>query len=288
MPNLDFARATAIDLLQTYDVFLLDAYGILVNTAGAIPHAARFLAEIEARGKTYLVVTNDAVRLPETASRFYAERGLDIAPERILTAGLCLPDVFADLQLQGRRCAVVGSNDTFEYVRRAAGVAIPPEPDFDADAVVVGSDAGLSTIQVFNDLLSSIHRLLAQGRKLQLILANTDVIYPRGNDRFGVTSGGVAWLLEHSLGLLHPTLRPTFVRVGKPSRIIFSKALQMTKDLGRVVMLGDQLATDIVGARAIGIDSALVLTGLTRSVDVQVDDPEVCPTWVVSDLSCLP
>jgi ribonucleotide monophosphatase NagD (HAD superfamily) len=65
-----------------------------------------------------------------------------------------------------------------------------------------------------------------------------------------------------------------FVRLGKPHPAIFEEALRRsgTRDM---VMLGDQLETDIRGARDFGLDSALVEGGVTASTDTA----GIRPTW---------
>ncbi len=274
----------ASELLEKYEVFFLDAYGVLIDSTNALPFAPQFLEALTARGKTYLVVTNDSVRLPETAAQFYSDKGIVVPAAKIISAGLCLEDLFRDQGLMGKRCAVAGSVDTFEYVRRAGGHPVAIDPDFDADVVIVGSDAGLSTIKVFNDLLSSIHRLIESGQPPKLVLPNTDIVYPKGGQKFGVTSGAVAGLLEQALRVLHPAQLPTFLRLGKPNRPLFERALAAVAHRGPAIMIGDQIATDIVGSNRAGLDSALLLTGLTRALPAPIGPPEERPTWVLPSL----
>ncbi len=287
-PSVAPPITTANELLEKYEVFFLDAYGVLIDGASSLPFASQFLNELNARGKTYLVVTNDSVRLPETAARFYAEKGVVVPSEKILSAGRCLEDLFRQQGLINKKCAVAGSVDTHEYVRRAGGLPIAIDPDFDAPAVVVGSDAGLATVQTFNDLLSSIHRLIELARPPLLILPNSDIIYPRGGQKFGITSGAIADLLEHALRVLHPAQPPTFLRIGKPNRPLFDRALAEVGAKGPAIMLGDQIATDILGANRAGIDSALLLTGLTRELPSKFAHADERPTWILPSLQLHP
>jgi ribonucleotide monophosphatase NagD (HAD superfamily) len=53
--------------------------------------------------------------------------------------------------------------------------------------------------------------------------------------------------------------------------------------LDRIVMLGDQLGTDVRGARDFGIDSVLLATGLTR-VEPTMAGSDVLPTWILDRL----
>ena len=59
------APISARVLIDTYDAFLIDAYGVLVDGTRALPGAAAFIEAIERAGKDYLVVTNDASRSRE-------------------------------------------------------------------------------------------------------------------------------------------------------------------------------------------------------------------------------
>jgi FMN phosphatase YigB (HAD superfamily) len=77
-----------------------------------------------------------------------------------------------------------------------------------------------------------------------------------------------------------------FDRLGKPEPHLFARA---SKLLGiapdRLVMIGDQLETDVAGARAAGCDAAL-LAGISRWRDENsTHDPQaVAPTWLLDKL----
>jgi glycerol 3-phosphatase-2 len=74
--------------------------------------------------------------------------------------------------------------------------------------------------------------------------------------------------------------------VGKHSPAAYEVALDVL-GLGadRVLMIGDRLDTDIAGAQAAGLDSALVLTGVSTLADV--DRCGIRPTWVARSFADL-
>ena len=84
------ARITVEDLLQRYDGFLVDAYGVLVDSSGPRPGAREFIASLNARGHDWLIVTNDASRLPETIATRLSGFGMDVPEHRILSSGQLL------------------------------------------------------------------------------------------------------------------------------------------------------------------------------------------------------
>src|SRR5687768_17125469 len=102
----EVATTTVEFLLETYDVFFLDAYGVLVTSNGALPGAAGFLAELDRRKKNYWLLSNDASRSVGTSWRRYTGFGLPLRADRILTSGDLLPKYFRQNNLVGARCLV--------------------------------------------------------------------------------------------------------------------------------------------------------------------------------------
>jgi HAD superfamily hydrolase (TIGR01459 family) len=275
---------TTIDaLLARYEVFLLDAYGVLVSSGGALPGAAAFLERLATAGKQALIVSNDASRLPATSATRYQGFGLPVAAEQILTSGLLLRDHFAAAGLAGARCIVLGTDDSETYVREAGGV-VAPFTDDSASVVVVADDDGYPLLETVNEVVTVLLRRLARGHVTNLILPNPDLIFPRGADAFGITAGAIAATLEAVLRLRDPAASHRFVPLGKPNRPMFDAALRRfpAVDPRRMVMLGDQLGTDILGAHRVGLDSVLVETGVARFS--QLDTSEVRPTYTLAGL----
>ncbi len=272
----DVAEITLGELLERYDVLLLDAYGVLMETAGALPGAAEALTEVERAGRDVVVLTNDASRLPETTAERYRRMGLRVPAERILTSGSILPRWFEEEDLVGATCAVLGPEDSFEYVQRAGGRPTPLS--WDPEVIALCDEDGYDLLSTLDELLSVLFRRVDAGAPPRLVLPNPDLVYPKGGGEFGITAGGLAAPLEAALRQRYPgrtDLR--FARLGKPFRPIYSEALEALGDL-RAVMVGDQLGTDIRGARDAGLDTVLVGSGLTPWRD-DLELGEVVPTF---------
>jgi HAD superfamily hydrolase (TIGR01459 family) len=273
---------TSIDaLVETYDGFLIDAYGVLVDKNRAMPGAPEFLARLDAAGRPWLVVTNSASRLPETLSAELAAFGLAVAPERFLTSGSLLQEHFQEQGSAGSSCVVLGPEDSRIYVERAGGRVVALDEDTDAEVLIVADQKGVRCLQDMDFAVSLMLRRMDVGRPLRLLLCNPDLIYPVGPGRFGFTSGGLAAMLEAVAHERYPGEANGFIRLGKPYRPIFSAALRR---LGatRPLMIGDQLGTDILGALRSGIDSVLVGTGLAPRSDSRTWP--VRPTWYLPSL----
>ncbi len=272
------------DLIGNYELFLLDAYGVLVNSAGALPFAEEFIRSLDASRTPYYIVTNDVSRLPETAAAFYQSLGLKIPVERVLTAGLAIAPALQAITVGQPtsgllRCAVLGTNDTHEYVRRAGAQIIPISDQAEFDALVIGDDSGFDTLPTLNQLLSSLNRMIELKKPFKLLLANPDLLYPRGETRFGFTSGTLARILEIGLEQLRPELDLKFEVLGKPNSTLFKMGIARAEtelgrkvELNRTVMFGDQLHTDVRGAHDAGIHAALLMTGITLTQTTALHD----------------
>jgi HAD superfamily hydrolase (TIGR01450 family) len=283
MPASTIPRATLPLLIERYACLLLDAYGVLVTHDGPLPGAETAIRHLNALGHPYFILTNDASRSPQTSSRRYTGMGLPIPAERIISSGLALTPYFEAQGLRGSRCLVLGTEDSKHYVRDAGGVPVSLGDGVDADLVVVCDECGYSFLEMLDETLSFLYRKLDAGETPRLILANPDLLYPAADRRYGFTGGAVALLLEEALRLRYPRREDlAFVRLGKPFTPMFEEAFRRsgTRDM---VMVGDQPRTDIRGARAFGIDSALITTGVTRIEHGAFDDDR--PTWILESLS---
>ena len=269
---------TVKDLIGRYEAVLIDAYGVLVNQQGALPGANAFLSSLEAANKPYFVLTNDASRLPETIVRRFKTLGLSITVEHVVTSGQLLVEHFERNGLKGKRCVVLGSADSVAYAERAGGRPVPATEDADAEVLVVCDDSGFEPfLETLDAALSMAMRRIDHNLPMHLVLCNPDLIYPKGPDSYGFTSGSIALLIESAIRMRHThDAVPQFAKLGKPYAPIFEAAARRA-GTRKLVLLGDQLATDIRGAADFGIDSVLVGTGLTHIKPDTVLDPD--PTW---------
>jgi len=260
---MNVREVTIDELVERYPALLFDAYGVLSYSVGLLPGAAELIDRLNRIGKPYFVLTNDASTLPERRAERYRKQGMDIEPWRIITSGSLLTGYFARRGLCGARCAVLGTEDSAEYVRRAGGVVVSAVEGF--EVLVVGDQSGFAFVDGVNVVLSALFRMIDAGDAPCLVLPNPDLVYPSSDEGFGMASGSVALIIEAALRQRYPERSGLeFERLGKPNGAIFDEALGRTGTMD-MVMLGDALETDIRGANAFGIDSALVAGGVTPS-----------------------
>ena len=252
------------ELLARHDGVLLDVYGVLLDARGVLPGAAELVAELARTGQPYAIVTNDASRSPATYAARFAGLGLAVPAARFVTSGGLLPGYFTDRKLAGARTCVLGTDDSAAYVRAGGGVPVPIADGMELDALAVCDDAGFPFLAGIEHALSAVIRAIEAGRRPALVLPNPDLVYPKGRGELGFTAGAMALLIEAALARRFPGERLVFDHLGKPEPHLFLEAARrLAIAPARLVMIGDQLETDIAGAHAAGIPAAL-LAGVSR------------------------
>ena len=276
------AETTMDELVARYKTLLFDAYGVLVHSTGALEGAGELIRTLNEIEKPYYILTNDASKLPETAADLFPHFGLDIEPEKIITSGTLLKDYFVKNRLEDSRCVVLGPEDSRRYVEMAGGRVVGFDEAF--DVLVVGDESGFPFLETLDHLLGRVMGKLSRNEQLDMILPNPDLIYPKGDQGYGFASGSIALLFERAIRLRYPQgPSQRFVRLGKPHAAIFNEAFYKSGSRN-MVMIGDQLGTDIYGANCFGIDSVLVSGGI-MTPDLEFDPGPHRPDFLLSDLA---
>ncbi len=267
-------------LIERYDAFFFDAYGVLLHRDGPLPGACQLLERLHQLGKPYFVVTNSAARLPEHAAVRYQAFGFPLEADQIITAGSLIGPYFRTQGLEGKRCAVLGPEDSHTFVAQAQGVLVPATEAF--DVLVIGDQVGFPFLDHMDAVLTHLIQRFDQDLPVTLILPNPDLIYPKP-DGFGLTCGAMATLIEAVLKQRYPEREDIlFTVLGKPMPALFEEACRRA-GTRNAVMIGDQIETDIRGAHAFGIDSALV-TGGVAELAFFSEDLAYPPTYQLPNL----
>lgn len=275
----------AVDsLIDRYDCFFLDAFGVLVNNDGGLPYASAFIHYLQKIKKPFYIVTNGSSRLPKKCSLDFKTFGFDISEEQIITSGSVLKSYFAFHQLQKKRFIVVGNEESKLFVEEAGGKVLSLEEGQDADGLIImAQPESENYLAVCEQLISYLFTSFDKGTSLHLLSTNPDLIYPNRKNQIGFTVHSVVLLMEEACKIRYQEKNPCqFIRLGKPAEFLFKEAADRAKvKLKNIVMIGDQLHTDIAGANHFGIDSALIMTGLTKMVGKEGRNK---PTYLLKNL----
>ncbi len=244
--------------------YITDMDGVLVKGSSLIPGADAFLARLKEKEVEYLVLTNNPLYTPRDLAHRLSTIGLDIPPERIFTSALATAR-FLQSQRPNGTAFVIGESGLTEAIHEAGYVITDLNPDY----VVLGE----TNIYNFEMLTKAIRLIMAGAR---FIATNPDV---SGPTEHGLVPGcgATAALIEKATGKA-----PFFV--GKPNPLMMRTALNyLDVHSEDTVMVGDRMDTDIIAGVESGLETILVLTGVTRQEDVERFPYR--PTWVVESVA---
>ncbi|HEX6257360.1 MAG TPA: HAD-IIA family hydrolase [Euzebyales bacterium] len=228
---------------------LLDMDGVLVHEQHAIEGAAAFVYDLREREIPFMVLTNNSIYTPRDLSARLARSGIEVPEERIWTSALATAR-FLDSQRPEGTAHVVGESGLTTALHEIGYVMVDAEPDY----VVLGETRNYS----FTAITRAI-QLIHDGARF--IATNPD---PSGPSREGMlpATGAVAALMTKATGI-----EPYFV--GKPNTLMMRSALNaMEAHSEDTVMIGDRMDTDVVAGLEAGMRTVLVLSGSTRSDEV--------------------
>jgi 4-nitrophenyl phosphatase len=254
---------------------ILDMDGVLWHGETAMPGLVEMFDTMRRLGINHVLATNNASKTVEQYTAKLARFGVTIEPERILTSSLATAGYLRRRYPMETPVYIVGDaglrQAMADYGFQSVQLQELPEVGDSVEVVVVGLTRHLT----YGDLAAAT---LFIRRGAAFIGANPDRTYP---SEYGELPGAGAILafLEASTGRT-PTV------IGKPGTIMFDRALeQLNGRAAETAMVGDRIETDIVGARAAGLRTILLLSGVTTPQLLATSD--VQPDVVLQDIAAL-
>jgi NagD protein len=229
--------------------YLIDMDGVLIAGTNMIPGADGFISRLKASGTEFLVLTNNPIYTPGDLAHRLQLIGLDIPPQRIFTSSMATAR-FLQSQKPNGTAYVIGESGLTEAVHSVGYVITDHDPDY----VVLGETHSYNLSQITKAI-----RLVAAGARF--IATNPDA---NGPSETGLVPacGAMAALIETASGR-----SPFFV--GKPNPLMMRNALNyLGVHSETTIMVGDRMDTDMIAGVESGMDTILVLSGVTRREDV--------------------
>src|SRR3954463_6143142 len=222
----------------------MDMDGVLVHEEQAIAGADRFLARLRERDLPFLVLTNNSIYTRRDLAARLRVSGLEVPEESIWTSALATAGFLED-QRPGGTAFVIGEAGLTTALYSSGYTMTDRSPDY----VVLGETRTYS----FERITSAI-RLINDGARF--IATNPD---PTGPSADGVlpATGSVAALISRATGV-----DPYYV--GKPNPLMIRSALNaLDAHSETTAMIGDRMDTDVVAGLEAGLETYLVLSGVT-------------------------
>jgi NagD protein len=230
--------------------WLMDMDGVLVREEQAIPGAEEFISRLRERGTPFLVLTNNSTYTRRDLAARLAANGLDVPEEALWTSALATARFLEDQRPEGS-AFVIGEAGLTTALHSAGYTLTERAPDY----VVLGETRTYS----FERITRAI-RLIAGGARF--IATNPDPTGPSNEGPLPAT-GSVAALISRATGV-----DPYFV--GKPNPLMMRSALNaIDAHSETAAMIGDRMDTDVVSGLEAGMETILVLTGVTTRAEAE-------------------
>ena len=254
-------------LADSYDALLLDLDGTVFAGHRALPHAVDSLARTST---ARFFVTNNASRRPAEVAAHLTDLGFDATPDLVVTSAQSAARLLSEHLEPGSRALVIGTDGLAQEVREA-GIGVTRSADDRPAAVIQGHSPETGWAQLSEAALAIRAGAL-------WIATNVDATLPSERGLL-VGNGSMVAAVRNATGA-EPIV------AGKPAAPLMADAIARSR-ARKPLVVGDRLDTDIEGAHAVGIDSALVLTGVSTVPDLLIAPPEQRPTYVIDDLAGL-
>jgi NagD protein len=246
--------------------WLTDMDGVLIHEGVPIPGADAFLKKLRESGRPFLVLTNNSMYTPRDLHARLRRMGLEVPVESIWTSALATAQ-FLDDQRPGGSAYVIGEAGLTTALHDIGYILTDHEPDY----VVLGETRTYS----FESMTKAV-RLINGGARF--ICTNPDETGPSTEGPLPAT-GAVAALITRASGK-----KPYFA--GKPNPLMMRTGLNaIGAHSESSAMIGDRMDTDVLAGIEAGMQTFLVLTGLTRPD--HIEDFPYRPSQVVNSIADL-
>jgi NagD protein len=234
---------------KAVESWLTDMDGVLVHEGQPVPGAPEFIGRLTTSGKPFLVLTNNSIYTARDLHARLKRMGIDVPETAIWTSALATAQ-FLDDQRPGGTAYVIGEAGLTTALHEVGYILSNQEPDY----VVLGETRTYS----FEAITTAI-RLINGGARF--IATNPDATGPSREGPMPAT-GSVAALVSRATGV-----EPYFV--GKPNPLMMRSALNaLDVHSETTAMIGDRMDTDVVCGLEAGLETILVLTGISIRTDI--------------------
>ena len=242
------------DVIDRYKVLLIDAYGVIHDGRKVFAPVNDALRRARAAGRTVVVVTNSPQRVAGMVFRLNGVGVEDGNYDHIACSGEL---TWRDLE---QRNGASTALPRVHFILQGSGVRwlgdvrnTMVETMAEADIIIAaGMPHGTAEEALASPMIAALAE--ARSRDVPMLVADSDETYPED----GRVRLGPGWIARH-----YERLGGTVVEYGKPFDPIYDEALALAGNVDPrdVLMIGDNLATDVRGASRRGFDSMMVLEG---------------------------
>ena len=239
-----------MDLISRAESWLCDMDGVLIRDGAMVAGADKFLDRLRATNRPYLILTNNSLFTPREVKEQLASMGLVVEEGQLWTSALATAK-FVHTQRPFGTAFVIGQASLHEAIHDVGYRPDDRQPDY----VVLGETQHYS----FDQIATAV-RLIERGS--HFVATNPE---PTGQSPFGSLPGcgALAAMIQSATGVA-----PYFV--GKPNPVMIREGLNILDAHSKsTIMIGDRMDTDIIAGVEAGVETILVLSGVTQRDEIE-------------------
>lgn len=247
--------SSARDLFSNYDTLFCDVWGVIHNGFKAYKSACAALAEFRSTGGTIILISNAPVPPHRVAEMLDSRAVPRNAWDSIISSGGIALSHIEERNIKKAYCIGPQDRDAAFFERMTA----KPTHLEEAEAIVC---TGLNddTSEHPNDYRPRLEK--AHARSLELVCVNPDLV---------VDVGGKLYYCAGAIADIYQEMGGKVLWAGKPHAAAYQSARQAASDLrgapiedSRILVIGDSLRTDVLGAANEDLDALFIAAGIHR------------------------
>ncbi len=253
-----------MEALKNKRGFICDMDGVIYHGSRLLEGSKGFVDWLKSEGKPFLFLTNSSARSPRELHQKLMHMGIEVGEDHFITSGMATAHFIAS-QCPGGRVFAIGDSGLYQALYEAGLSIDESRPDY----VVVGETRSYSYEKIETAIL-----LVLAGAKL--IGTNPDLTGP--------TERGIGPACRALIAPIEMATGRQAYFIGKPNPLIMRHARTLLGcERNETVIIGDRMDTDIVAGIESGIDTVLVLSGITKESDL--DRYPYKPHYILKDVS---
>jgi 4-nitrophenyl phosphatase len=262
-----------MSLLEKYSAFLIDLDGVMYRGDSPVPGVGEVIAQMQKRGLDILFLTNNSSATPEMYVRKLDGMGVVVEARNVMNSAQALSRYIEEnFETSGKTCFLIGGAGLEQEIENSGMNLLVGDAAKHVDFVIVGWDRDFDY-----EKLKTASLAIRNGAVY--LSANKDATYPMP-DEIWPGAGAIVAAVTTAAG------REPAKSIGKPDTYMVRLGLErlgvQEKD---ALMIGDRLETDIEAGNAAGVDTLLVLTGISTREDVERTG--ITPTFVLDSLASM-
>ena len=257
-------------LWQKYDALLADLDGVVYEGSHAISPAPEVINELQASGIKVAYVTNNSSRRPETIVEQLSGFGVNATADQVVGSAVTGVNLLNQMIPAGAKVLVVGGDGLRHRVLEQGFELVESADDYPAGVI-----QGFAPDVSWRNLAEAA---FAIQRGAKWVATNQDWTLPQER---GLAPGNGTLV-----SAVHTATGTLPVVAGKPEPAIFMTAVELLQAKAPL-FVGDRIDTDILGANRAGIDSVLVLTGVSTRKEVLGVKADSRPTFIIESMGQL-